>query len=234
MHGSAKRPRVPKAGRGRPLKANAIRLLHQHLPQFTLPLPPPQGKLQLAQVFPKTITAYALELGFGSGEHLFGQSQKSPHVGFIGVEVFRGGIAKLIARLAENPLENLRIHFASAQDLLPLLPANRFQKIYCLFPDPWPKSRHHKRRLIHDSTIPQLVALLIPGGELRIVSDHSGFISDSLALLSANPQLSWLCDHPDHWRKPPADWIPTCYEAKAQNLNRPIAYLRFIRTTSPS
>jgi tRNA (guanine-N7-)-methyltransferase len=153
-------------------------------------------------------------------------------VGFLGCEPFVGGVARLL-RLAElEGLTNLRIVVDDARLLLGALPAGCLERIFVLFPDPWPKTRHHKRRIVNPTTAAEFARLLLPNGELRLATDHMGYARAMLQMLGGRPEFCWRAARPQHWRERPADWPPTRYEQKALAAGRACVYLRFRRVAA--
>jgi tRNA (guanine-N7-)-methyltransferase len=168
-----------------------------------------------------------LEIGFGAGEHLLWQAQHHPDVTLIGAEPYEGGVAKLLSKLAEQPVPNLRIHMGDARDILGALPDASLGRVFVLFPDPWPKTRHHKRRFLQTEMLHTLARLMKPGAELRFASDDAPLVAYTLERLTAHPDFAWTASRAEDWRTRPADWPPTRYEAK--QLHGIPAFLRFCR-----
>lgn len=166
-----------------------------------------------------------LEIGFGAGEHLLWQAQHHPRTGLIGAEPYEGGVAKLLARL--DGTENIRIHEGDAREILDALPDASIGRAFVLFPDPWPKTRHHKRRFVQAATLDALARVLKPGAELRFASDDADYLAWTLERLTAHPAFAWTATRAADWTERPADWPQTRYEAKA--LHGPPAFLRFVR-----
>jgi tRNA (guanine-N7-)-methyltransferase len=168
-----------------------------------------------------------LEIGFGAGEHLYWQAEHNPHVTLIGAEPYEGGVAKLLSKLAEAPLPNIRIHEGDAREVIAGLPDGRLDRVFLLFPDPWPKTRHHKRRFVQMEMLDEIARVMRGGAEFRFASDDSGYLAWTLERLSAHPDFAWTARRMTDWTARPADWPPTRYEAKA--LHGPPAFLRFVR-----
>jgi tRNA (guanine-N7-)-methyltransferase len=166
-----------------------------------------------------------LEVGFGAGEHLIWQAEHHPHVGFIGAEPYESGVAKLLSRLDRQPLANIRIHEGDARDVIAALPDSSIGRVFILFPDPWPKTRHHKRRFVQTDLLTALARIMKPGAELRFASDDADYLEWSLERLMRHPAFEWTASCKADWTTRPADWPPTRYEEKA--LHGPPAYLRF-------
>ncbi len=214
--------------KGRPLRKGQQQLIDTLLPRLAVALPS-SGKLDPRQLFATEMQELWLEIGFGGGEHLAAQAAANPHVGIIGCEVFLNGIATLLAQVAPHDLQNVRIHPEDARDLLDCLPDATIDRVFLLFPDPWPKRRHAERRFIQTARLDQLARLMKPGAEFRVASDDPGYITWALAHLTAHPDFQWLAQGPRDWRERPADWPQTRYEAKALRAGRQPAFFRFRR-----
>jgi tRNA (guanine-N7-)-methyltransferase len=168
-----------------------------------------------------------LEVGFGAGEHLFWQAQIHPGIGVIGAEPYEMGTAKLLAKLDETPLSNVRLFEGDGRDVIEALPDASLGRFFLLFPDPWPKTRHHKRRFLQTQMLDQLARVLKPGAELRFATDDKSYLPYALERLVAHPAFAWMAEGPNDWKSRPADWPPTRYETKA--IKGPPAFLRFVR-----
>lgn len=227
-YGSARR-NLHGRRQGRPLRAGRRRLLQELLPKLRIDLPPPGGVLDPAALFSRPPEALWLEIGFGSGEHLAWQAARHPNIGILGAEYFVNGVAALLRQVDERGLGNVRILKGDARALLDALPAKSLARVFLLFPDPWPKTRHHKRRIVQRETLARLAALMSDGAELRIATDDRSYQSWILAQLAAHPRFCWLAEGPGDWRARPADWPPTRYEEKAVAEGRRPAFLRFRR-----
>lgn len=197
------------------------------MPRLELRLPD-TGQLEPRALFPEAGAVW-LEIGFGGGEHLAAQARAHPDVGLIGVEPFINGVARLLSLIEAEGLGNIRIFTDDARLLLPLLPDQSLEKIFILFPDPWPKKRHHKRRIVNRQTVAEFARLLAPAGELRLATDDPDYARWILAACLAEPRLEWLAERARDWRERPADWPPTRYEQKALAAGRRPVYLRFRR-----
>jgi tRNA (guanine-N7-)-methyltransferase len=168
-----------------------------------------------------------LEVGFGAGEHMLALARQSPSVGLIGAEPYESGVAKLLSHMADDPPPNLRIHEGDARDILAALPDGALGKVFVLFPDPWPKTRHHKRRFIQTEMLTAFARVLRPGGEFRFASDDAGYAAWTLERALAHPDFVWIAERPADFVARPAHWPPTRYEAKA--LHGPPVYYSFCR-----
>jgi tRNA (guanine-N7-)-methyltransferase len=213
--------------KGRPLKTSQQLLMDAVLKKFALE-PPSQGLINLQKVFADQVyEAFWLEIGFGGGEHLVHQAERYQHVGFIGAEAFVNGVASLARLIEEKQLSNVRLFLGDGRHLLKTLPAQSIRKVVILFPDPWPKLRHHKRRLINEVNLLEISRILGRGGELRIASDHQGYIQWILEKIRKVPQLIPQFNPSEIPFVKPKGWESTRYEEKALSLKHPCYYLSF-------
>lgn len=218
--------------RGRRLRPWREQLVDEALPRYSLPLPEAEdtaAALDPATLFGGPVEDLWIEVGFGGGEHLAAQARAHPDARFIGFEPFVNGVASLLRHLEEGGLRNVRVHADDARPVLERLPESSVARFFLLFPDPWPKKRHHFRRFIQPETVALLARLLADGAELRIASDDMGVARWMLAHVTGHPDFEWLARRPADWRDPPADWVQTRYEAKALEQGRRPVYLRFRR-----
>ena len=167
-----------------------------------------------------------LEIGFGSGEHLVHQALRNPQVGIIGAEPFVNGVATCLGKLREARASNVRIHMGDARDLLDVLPEGSIAKAFLLYPDPWPKARHHRRRFVTPEHLGPLRRAMAAGAELRIATDIPDYVRQTLAEVP-RAGFTWQARRPADWRTPWADWHRTRYEAKAVREGRTPHYLTF-------
>ena len=181
--------------------------------------------------FPQDIQALWLEIGFGGGEHLTAQAQANPGIGLVGCEPFIDGVAKLLAQIQGAGVENVRVYGDDARKIFPHIKDGELERVFVLFPDPWRKSRHHKRRFIQPQILDEFARMLEDGGELRVASDHMGYVRWTLGHVMRHPDFEWTAEGPRDWRDPPADWIRTRYEEKALGKGDTCVYLRFRRRT---
>lgn len=213
---------------GRPLKAGARDAFETVLPALALDI----GKLAAPDGLFPGLPKLALEIGFGGGEHLAAQAAAHGDTGFIGAEPFLNGVAKLAALVKDLP--NVAIHHGDARDVLDGLAAASLDTAYLLFPDPWHKLRHNKRRFISQKNLTQLARVLKPGAVFRVASDIPDYIRWTLVEIAAfnrahGETFTWQARKPTDWRIRPADWPGTRYEAKALVAGRVPAYLEFRR-----
>jgi tRNA (guanine-N7-)-methyltransferase len=205
--------------RGRKPSPRQQALLLEDLPRLTFdPVNPPEG---YAQTW--------LEIGFGGGEHLLWQARQSPDVAFIGCEPFEDGVIKVLSTIAAEDLKNIRLHMDDAREILRAIRPGSIDRAFILFPDPWPKRKHRKRRLVNASLLKLLANAMRPGAELRIGTDIGDYARTMLEAFAAEPRFLWQAAGPDDWRIRPSDWPETRYEAKAVREGRKRYYLRFLR-----
>lgn len=206
---------------GKRLHKGQDRLFHQKLPELELALP--DERLDLDALFPGR-SRRAIEIGYGGGEHLSRIAAENPDTGFIGCEVFSGGIAKLLEAIGEQSLANIRLFTDDALKLLVKLPDASLDAAYLLYPDPWPKSRHHKRRFISPTTLAELARVLKPGAVFRFATDIEDYADWTLAHILREPRFRLLTSQPGDWHEPYAGWQPTRYEEKARREGRLISF----------
>jgi tRNA (guanine-N7-)-methyltransferase len=213
--------------KGRPLRKGRQFLFDELLPRITIPLS--KGALDPATLFAPQKRAVWLEIGFGGGEHLAHQAASNPDIGFLGCEVFESGIASGLSHIADRKLENVRIHPEDARVLLAALKPQSLDRVFLLFPDPWPKRRHAQRRFVNRGNLDRLAELIAAGGELRIASDDPVYIEWTLQHAPVHPAFQWLAQGPADWLDRPADAIETRYEKKAREAGRVPHFFRFRR-----
>jgi tRNA (guanine-N7-)-methyltransferase len=210
--------------KGKKLRAGQDDLVRTLLPDLRVdPAADPRS------LFGPTIESLWLEIGFGGGEHLAAQARANPGVGFIGCEPFVNGMAKLLAVIDQEGLNNIRLWDQDATLLLPRLPDRCLDRAYLLYPDPWPKRRQRKRRFLSDDVLATLSRLMRPGAEFRFASDIDDYAGWGLARVLRSDCFRWTAERPDDWRKPWDGWPSTRYEAKALREGRRPSYLTFER-----
>lgn len=214
--------------RGRPLRAGRRRLFEELLPEIAVALPH-AGTLDLAALWGDEARETWLEIGFGAGEHLAWQAARHREIGFIGAEVYEAGIGVLLSAIAREDLSNIRIHHGDAAALLEALPEASITRAFVLFPDPWPKRRHWKRRFVSASGLAHLARVLADGAELRVATDDPSYLVWMLQHILAASDFDWRPRSARDWRSRPEDWPETRYEAKAVREGRRPTYLRLIR-----
>ena len=219
------------AGRrhGRKLRSGLQRLMDDLLPQIALSLPKADGRLEMTALLGHVPKRLWLEIGFGAGEHLAWQARNNPDVEILGAEIYVNGIAALLRKVQCDQLTNIRILQGDGQDLLARLPDASIERLFVLFPDPWPKQRHNKRRLIQRHTLDTFSRILEDGAELRIATDHGDYLRWILEKVCPHSDFFWTAESPDDWRNRTDDWPATRYETKAIEQGRKPAFLRFVR-----
>jgi tRNA (guanine-N7-)-methyltransferase len=207
----------------RALKPRQAVLVDDLLPRLGVPAGPfdPRGLMpNAAEVW--------LEVGFGGGEHMAAQAERRPDVLTIGVEPFLNGVASALRHIDERGLANVRIVQGDARDIVGRLPDASLDNVFILFPDPWPKTRHHKRRLMQSEFIAALARVARPGARLRFATDWRAYAAWTLERMGAQSDWAWTAEGPSDWREPPADHVTTRYERKALGDTAPI-FLNFVR-----
>jgi tRNA (guanine-N7-)-methyltransferase len=236
-HGASRRPGDDSGekraffGRrkGHPLRPHHAALYDTLLPKLALDLSKP-APADLRTLFPVAVDDVRLEIGFGGAEHLIAQATSNSGTGCIGSEPFVNGMAKALAAIEHLELRNIRLSAGDATHLIEWLPAGSLARIDILYPDPWPKRRHWKRRFIQDESLARIARILRPGGELRFATDIAGYASWVLTRVLRSPDFEWSAERADDWRQPWPDFAGTRYEAKAKREQRTPAYFSFRRT----
>jgi tRNA (guanine-N7-)-methyltransferase len=218
--------------RGRPLRTAQRARQETLLPQLSFHLPT-IGPLDPTSLFAAQSCEVWLEIGFGGGEHLAEQAERHPEIGFIGCDVFENGIVKLLGEIARRGLANIRIYPDDARPLLAALTPRSIGRVFILFPDPWPKARHHKRRLIAPATLDRLAEIMTDRAELRLATDDADYLAWMLERITSHPAFVWTARRPPDWRQRPPNWPATRYEEKARNAGRIPAFLRCERRPRP-
>lgn len=221
----ARRPLSFGRRRGRALRPGQKVLLRELLPQLVLTIPP-SGRLEPRVALGAPDRSIWLEVGFGAGEHLTNQAERHPEINFIGCEVFENGIARLLAQIERRHLDNIRVFADDARLLIGTLAPASIDRVFILFPDPWPKRRHEKRRIVSRETLDALAVIMADGAELRLATDDHAYLCWMLDQLTDHPAFEWLARRPGDWRERPADWPPTRYEERARAAGRVPIFLR--------
>ena len=211
---------------GHKLRPSQRELLDTLLPTIAVPA---DGDITSRSLFGDNRPLH-LEIGFGSGEHLAFRADLLPDHGFIGCEPFVNGVATALGHVRDQHLANVRLHMGDALDVLRRLPDGSLGFVYLLHPDPWPKARHAKRRMVNDGPLALIGAKLKPGGELRIATDDPTYLEWTLMVMQRHRgDFAWLVSGPDDFLGPPGGWIETRYGAKARREGRRPYYLRYRR-----
>jgi tRNA (guanine-N7-)-methyltransferase len=216
---------------GRALSARQQNLVDTLLPALAMPNAD-AGTLGPASLFGSAPKEIWLEIGFGGGEHLTGQAAKHPNVGLIGCEPFIEGMAKALGQIEDAGLKNVRLHMDDARPIIARMQANSIDRIFILFPDPWPKKRQQKRRLIQPDFLDDIARILKPEGHLRFATDVKSYADEALGHFIAHQAFEWLATKADDWRTPPADHLTTRYETKRLGDCAPV-WFEFRRADLP-
>jgi tRNA (guanine-N7-)-methyltransferase len=228
--------------RGKKLRAGQQSLLDTLLPRLAVELPAEPivtpdndvaespAKIDLARLFDGALPPGGvwLEVGFGGGEHLVWQADQHRDVGLIGCEPYINGVAKCLAQIERASVANVRLFTDDARFVMQALPPQSLSRAFVLFPDPWPKTRHHKRRFVQRSNLDVLARLMKPDAELRLATDDPSYLPWMIDHACTHQAFEWLAERPEDWRSRPDDWPPTRYEQKMLAGRKP-AFLRFRR-----
>jgi tRNA (guanine-N7-)-methyltransferase len=211
--------------RGKTLRASQQRLLAEALPLFSIA----PDALVAGRGFAAPLREVWLEIGFGAGEHLIEQAKANPDVAVIGCEPFLNGVVATLAGIEREQLANVRLRRGDAQSLIEAAPDSFFSRVFLLYPDPWPKRRHHKRRVVGVGMIKAMARVMRSGAELRFATDIDDYAGWTLRRFLASPHFRWTASRSGDWRQPWPQWRPTRYEAKARSEGRGSVYLTFVR-----
>ena len=215
--------------RGRKLREGQQALLDDVVPGLEIALGPSSRPIEPAALFGRPVREVWLEVGFGAGEHLLAQAAANRDVGLIGCEPYVTGVVRMVRGLREAGLDNIRIWRDDARLLIDRLADGSLARVFVLFPDPWPKSRHHKRRFVSAPVLERLAAVMRDDAELRVATDDRGYLVWILAHLWRSERFAWTARAPSDWRRRPSDWPDTRYERKACEQGRSCFYLRYRR-----
>ncbi len=220
---------------GHKLRPTQQALIDTLLPQIAVPV---EGEITAPCLFGDAKGSgrpLHFEIGFGSGEHLAFRADLLPDHGFIGAEPFLNGVATALGHVRDLGLANVRLHMGDALDVLRRIPDGALRFVYLLHPDPWPKARHAKRRMVSDGPLDLIATKLAAGGELRIATDHPVYLEWTLMVMQRHAhQFEWLAQKPADFLEPPGGWIETRYGAKSRREGRRPYYLRYRRTPLPA
>jgi tRNA (guanine-N7-)-methyltransferase len=218
---------------GKPLSPRRAALMADAYPRLVIDVAAPT-LTDIAGLFSDRPAAVQVEIGFGGGEHLVAEASRAPERGFpdrgfIGVEPFVNGMAKAVAAIADGSLANVRLFGGDAARLLDWLPAHSVDTVDLLYPDPWPKKRHWKRRFVSPENLDRIARVLKPGGTFRFASDIPGYVEWTLAHVVKRADFTWTAERAADWTEPFPGWPGTRYEAKALAAGRVPTYLAFLR-----
>jgi len=212
---------------GKPLRARQQELVDNLLPKIAVPQ---EGPVTAETLFGEDCPLH-FEIGFGGGEHLAYRADLLPNHGLIGAEPFLNGVAQALAHVEESKLANVRLHHGDAIEVLKRIPDNALTMAYLLHPDPWPKARHAKRRMMNDGPVQLIADKLKPGGEFRFGTDHAVYLRHALMVMQRfTDEFEWIAEGPANWQNRPGGWCETRYEHKARNVfGHEVWYFRFRR-----
>lgn len=226
---------------GRRIRKAKTSLLERFLPELQINQ---NTVFKTDSLFGAPVKSVCLEIGFGNGEHIAGQALNNPDTGFIGAEVFKNGVANLLSlitgikessdlpekiTLLPGRVDNIRIYDDDIRLLFARLPDNFLDKVFLLFPDPWPKKRHAPRRFVNPDNLKEIARILKPGGLFRVATDHPVYKSWTLRQMRQNRDFRWTAACGNDWKHAPADWVETKYQRKAINEGRRPVFLDFKR-----
>lgn len=211
---------------GHKLRQGQQELIDRLLPQIGVPA---EGEVSARTLFGDDRPMH-FEIGFGSGEHLAYRADLLPDHGFVGCEPFLNGVATALGHVRDGALGNVRLHMNDALEVLRRVPDGSLLMLYLLHPDPWPKARHSKRRMVNDGPVGLFADKVKPGGELRIATDHPVYLEWTLSVMQRHTDtFEWLAEKPSDFLDPPSGWIETRYGAKSRREGRRPYYLRYRR-----
>ncbi len=216
--------------KGPTLRPRQRLMLERYYPRFAISLPSESiAPLDLEALFPAHCTSFALEIGFGKGEHLAHQAVLKPETGFIGCEPFMNGMASFLDKAVSADLQNVRVYDDDAREIIDALPDGILDAVYLLHPDPWHKRRHARRRFINPSNLDALARILKPGGLLQVVTDDAVYRQWTAIRMNQRADFEWEAERPEDWTVPPPDWLVTRYAAKADREGRRDCFFQYRR-----
>ena len=210
---------------GHALRAGQAALVEELLPRLALP---ESGELDSRALFGDD-RPLQLEIGFGAGEHLAAQAEAAPGTGFIGCEPFLNGVVGALGHVRDRALSNVRIHMGDALEAVERLPNESLERVYLLHPDPWPKARHAKRRMMNHGPLDLIARKLKPGAEFRLGTDDPTYCRWAMMIMDQRRDFSWTAATAADFLERPADWPETRYERKARRQGHEVWYFRYIR-----
>jgi tRNA (guanine-N7-)-methyltransferase len=216
--------------KGRPLRAGHQRVMEDLLPQIRIAVVENQDPFSPHSLFGEHIYEEIwLEIGFGAGEHLATQALRNRNVGIIGCEAFLNGVASLLMLVDTQKINNVRVYSGDARLLIQHLPSPLIDRVFILFPDPWPKQRHHKRRIVSDAFIAEMARIINLGGELRLASDDQNYVKHMMEVIGRNPYFTTNPSFLEDPHTPPKDWVETRYEKRGKRKGHLCSYLSYKR-----
>ncbi len=210
---------------GHKLRAGQQALVDDLLPRLAVPA---DGPLDATRLFGAD-RPLEFEIGFGAGEHLAAQAAARPGTGFIGCEPFVNGVVGALMHVRDGALDNVRLHMGDALDVLERLPDAGLERLYLLHPDPWPKARHAKRRMVNHGPLDLIAAKLKPGAEFRLGTDDPTYCRHAMMVMEQRRDFAWTATAAADFLTRPADWPETRYERKARRQGHEVWYFRYVR-----
>jgi tRNA (guanine-N7-)-methyltransferase len=210
---------------GHVLRAGQAALVDELLPRVAVPT---EGPLTAERLFGDA-RPMQVEIGFGAGEHLAEQAKAAPATGFIGCEPFLNGVVGALGHIRDGGLGNVRLHMGDALEVIERLPDASLERVYLLHPDPWPKARHAKRRMMNHGPMDLIAAKLKPGGEFRLGTDDEIYCRWAMMIMDQRRDFTWQAQSPGDFLTRPDDWPETRYERKARRHGHEVWYFRFVR-----
>ena len=221
--------RVYGRRKGHKLRVQQKALMENLLPRLNIDLEKCEEKIEPQSFFACNIKEVWLEIGFGAGEHTAWQAKQNPNIGFIACEPFLNGVASLLKRISTEKLCNIRIFTDDALPLITRLSEGTINRVFLLFPDPWPKSRHKKRRIITTDNVINFANIIADNGEFRFSTDHTEYSRWTLLIMLNHQWFHWTAEKSSDWTNRPKDWPLTRYECKALKDNKKPIFLQFRR-----
>ena len=222
-------PRFHGRRRGRKLRPGRERLLETVLPTLSVSLPPGDGPVDPREWFDGDPKDVWLEIGFGAGEHLAWQAAAHTDIGMLGAEPHLNGVARLLSEISESNLSNIRLLPDDVRPMLARLAEASLARVFILFPDPWPKLRHHQRRIVNTAMLDELARVMEDGAELRLATDAQSYLVWMLRHLKADDRFEWMATRSADWTTRPEDWPDTRYEGKNRSGGPGSTFLRYRR-----
>jgi tRNA (guanine-N7-)-methyltransferase len=210
---------------GHVLRAGQAALVDEMLPRVAVPA---DGPLSSERLFGDERGLH-VEIGFGAGEHLAEQAKSAPDTGFIGCEPFLNGVVGALGHIRDGGLDNVRVHMGDALDVIERLPDASLDRVYLLHPDPWPKARHAKRRMMNHGPVDLIAAKLKPGAEFRLGTDDEIYCRWAMMVMNQRRDFAWQASSPSDFLTRPVDWPETRYERKARRYGHEVWYFRYLR-----
>jgi tRNA (guanine-N7-)-methyltransferase len=224
LHDPSTINRLYGRSKGKKLREEQAGLVENLLPQISISH---DGPVDATTLFGDACPLH-FEIGFGGGEHIAARADMLPDHGFIGCEPFINGVAMALKHIRDGRLANIRLHHGDALNVLRRIPDGALSFVYLLHPDPWPKMRHIKRRMMNDGPVDLIAQKLRPGGEFRFGTDHPIYLRHALMIMQRHRyQFDWLCDKPTDFLNRPSGWPETRYEAKARRQGHEVWYFRY-------